>query len=118
MAILLCLIVLLVLHWFTPFWWWIMVVPFLYALGRARTAWDGFLTGAASAGLLWLSAALVLFLTSADLIAARVAAMLSLGDMPWVLILATGLLAALAAGLAGSTGYLLRAAVTREQEWR
>ncbi|ARA94713.1 hypothetical protein AWN76_017165 [Rhodothermaceae bacterium RA] len=111
MGILLCLLILLALQWITPFWWWVMVVPFGYALGWARSGGDGFLTGAASAGLLWLGAALLLALTSADLVAARVATMLNLGGAAWVLALATGLVAALAAGLAGSTGFYLRAAL-------
>ena len=111
MGLLLCLVVLLALQLLTPFWWWIMVVPFVYALWRARSGWDGFLTGAGSAGLLWLGTALVLSLTSAQLVAPRVATMFNLGGAAWALVLITGLAAGLAAGAAGTAGYFVRAAV-------
>lgn len=102
-AVLVCLLAMLALEALTPFWWWIMAVPFVYGATAARSGGGALLTGAASAGLLWLGASLYLFLAGSDLIAARMAAMLGLGDGR-LLIVATGLVAALAGGLAGYAG--------------
>ncbi len=106
-AILLCLSTMLVLQILTPFWWWIIIVPFAYGVAAARSGGKALLTGLAAAGILWLGASLTLFLTDSGLIASRIAAMLKLGDPRW-LVLGTGTLAALAAGLAGYSGYAVR----------
>jgi hypothetical protein len=106
-AILICLLAILALQVLTPFWWWIMIVPFAYGAAAARSGGKAFLTGLAAAGILWLGASLYLFLTGSGLIAARMAAMFKLGDSR-LLVLATGLVAALAAGLAGYSGYAVR----------
>lgn len=106
-AILVCLAAMLVLEVLTPFWWWIMVVPFACGAVTARSGGKALLAGLAAAGILWLGASLVLFLTGSGLIAARMAAMFKLGDAR-LLVPATGLVAALAAGLAGYSGYAVR----------
>ena len=106
---LICFVVMLTLQLLTPFWWWIMVVPFAYSLWRGRSGRESFFTGALSAGLLWLLAALGAWLTSAGFVTARVAQMFGLG-LPWVMPILTSIMAAAAAGSAGGTGYLLRAA--------
>jgi hypothetical protein len=103
-----CLVVLLVLHLVTPFWWWVMAVPFLYGFVFARSARRSFRTGALSAGLLWLGAAVYFHLTGSALIARRMAVMMKLGSS-WLMVAGAGLLAALAAGIAGLAGYSVRA---------
>ncbi|MFQ5631755.1 MAG: hypothetical protein ACE5I1_23530 [bacterium] len=108
-GILLCLIAMFVLQVVTPYWWWIMVVPAIYALVAGRSGWQGFSTGMASAGLLWLGAGLFYLLTSSDIVAGRIAEMLRLGS-GWAVLILTAVLAALAGGFAGSSGYLLKAA--------
>jgi hypothetical protein len=57
-AALVCLLVMLVLELLTPYWWWVMIVPFAYGAGAARTGWRAFRTGLFAAGLLWLGASL------------------------------------------------------------
>jgi hypothetical protein len=103
-----CLVVLLVLHLITPLWWWVMAVPFLYGLVFGRSAWRSFRTGAFSAGLLWLGAAIYFHVTGSALIARRVAVMMKLGSS-WLMVAAAVTIAALAAGVAGLAGYSLRA---------
>ena len=105
-----CLLVMAVLQLSTPYWWWVMVVPFAYALLFSKSGWKAFGTGLLSAGLLWLGAGVYALTTSSDIIAGRVAAMLGL-PATWVVLALTALLAGLAGGFGGSTGYLLRAAV-------
>ena len=109
---LVCLVALLLAHWLTPFWGWAMLVPFGYALVWAPEVGRAAVIGAASAGGVWLVAALVLYLTGSELVATRVAAMVGVG-VPLLLVLATGLVAAVAGALAGSAGAALRAAMRR-----
>jgi hypothetical protein len=114
MAIIICFIVLLILHLATPFWWWVMAVPFFYGLGFGRSARRSFGAGAVSAGLLWLGAAAYFHLTGSALIARRLALMMKLGSS-WLMVVAAGLLAALAAGIAGLAGYSVRALFRRRR---
>jgi hypothetical protein len=105
--LLILLAAMLVLELLTPFWWWIMAVPFVYGATAAPKGGKAFLAGFISAGLLWLGGELYFFLAGSDLIAARVAAMFKVGDAR-LLMLAAGLVAALAAGLAGYAGYAVK----------
>ena len=103
--ILLCLVIMLVFHLLTPYWFWIMIVPFFYNLFRSTTGWKGFVHGASSAGLLWFLGSLFYFFTAGEFITQRVAEMFKLGS-PWLLILITVLIAVLAGGFGGSSGAL------------
>ena len=109
-----CLVVLLILHLVTPFWWWVMAVPFLYGLLLGRAAWRSFRAGAVAAGALWLAASAYFYLTGSSLVARRMAAMMRLGSS-WLMVAATGLLAGLAAGMAGLAGYSIRALFQRKR---
>ncbi len=108
MSFIICLIVLMILHLLTPFWWWVMAVPLLYGLLFGRSARGSFWTGAAAAGLLWLGAAAYYHLSGSALIAKRMALMMHLGSS-WLMVLAAGLLAAVAAGIAGLAGHSVAA---------
>ncbi len=108
-SVLICLVAMFGLQWLFPAWWWIMVVPLLWCPFREDSGLRGFLTGALSASLLWLGGSLFYLNTSGDLIAQRVATMLQV-DSPWILVAAMVLIAAVAGGVAGCTGGLLRAA--------
>ena len=110
MGFLFCLIAMALLQWITPYWWWIMVVPFIWTLMQGTSFRGSFFVGAASAGVLWLVAALWQWSTSAQIVADRVAHMLAVGS-GISLILLTFAFAVLAAGFAGATGYLLRNAL-------
>lgn len=103
-----CFAVMLILQLATPFWWWVMLVPFLFGMLGATSAWQGARTGMLSAGLLWLSAGLFYWLTASQIITARVAKML--GERfeveSVVLVFAlTALVAALAGGASAATGF-------------
>lgn len=105
-AALACLAVILALELLTPFWWWIMAVPFVYGAAAARTGWRAFRTGLLAAGLLWLGASLWLYLNGSRLIASRMATVIGLRSGVLMVAL-TGLAGALAAGLAGYAGYAI-----------
>ncbi|MBN2198946.1 MAG: hypothetical protein JW747_03770 [Candidatus Aminicenantes bacterium] len=103
-----CFVAMAALHLLTPFWWWVMAVPFVFGLAAGRSVWRAARTGAAAAGALWLGAAVYSQLTGSALIARRMAALLGLGS-PWLIIAATALAAAAAAGVSGLAGFALRA---------
>jgi len=107
-AVLVCLLVMLALQLLTPFWWWVMIVPFAYGAAAARSGWKALRTGFLAAGLLWLGASAYLFLTGSRTIAERMAAMFGLGSS-WLMVLATGLVAGLAAAFSAYAGYAVRA---------
>lgn len=112
-ATLVLLAAMLVLHLLTPFWWWIMLLPFAYGTAAARSGGEAFRTGSLSAGLLWLGAAVLFLLTGADLIAARMASLLGLGAS-WLMVPATALPAAVAAGVSAAAGFAIRRAFGRK----
>jgi len=105
-AILLCLLIMLALQLVTPAWWWIMIVPFAFG-ATARSARKALRTGFFAAGLLWLGTSLVLHISGSGLIAKRMAGMFGLGSS-WLLVLATGLVAAIAAAVSGYAGYAVQ----------
>ena len=111
-AILVLLLAMLALQFLTPFWWWIMIVPFAYGAAAARSGWKAFRTGFFAAGLLWLGSSLYLYLVGSGLIAARMARMFGLGKS-WLMVFVTALIAAVAAGVSGYAGYAVRALVKK-----
>lgn len=108
-AILVCLMAMLALHLATPFWWWIMLVPFLFGLTKGRSAGESLKVGAVSAGLLWGAAGLYYWMTAGSRVSNRVSAMMGVeANGAWLLIV-TALVALLAAGSAALCGYYLKA---------
>lgn len=103
-----CFATMLILQLATPFWWWIMLVPFLFGLLGAHSAWHGARTGMLSAGLLWLLAGLFYWLTASQIITARVAKMLGerfeIESVILIFVL-TAMVAALAGGASAATGF-------------
>jgi len=111
-AVLICLLVMLALQLLTPYWWWVMIVPFAYGAAAAKSGWKAFRTGFFAAGLLWLGTSLFLYLTGSGLIATRMARMFGLGRS-WLMVFVTALVAAVAAGASGYAGYAVRALVKK-----
>jgi hypothetical protein len=106
-AMLVCLLAMLGLQIMTPYWWWVMIVPFSFGAAVATSGWRAIRTGFLSAGILWLGAGTYFYLTGSHLIATRIARMFGLGKS-WSMIAATALVAALAAGLSGYAGFAVR----------
>lgn len=107
-AILLCLLVMLVLQILTPFWWWIMIVPFVFGVAGAKSGGKAFLTGFLSGGILWLGGSVYYFVNGSRIVAERMANMFGLGSS-WLMILLTALIGAVAAGFSSYAGYAVRA---------
>ena len=106
-TVLICLLAMLGLQLLTPYWWWVMIVPFAFGAAAARSGWKAFRTGFFAAGLLWLGSSLYLYLVGSGLIAARMARMFGLGKS-WLMVFVTALIAAVAAGVSGYAGYAVR----------
>lgn len=106
-AVLICLLVMLVLQIITPYWWWVMIVPFAYGAGAAKSGAKAMRTGFVSAGLLWLGSSLYFVLTGGGIITGRVARMLGL-PASWPMVLITALIAGVAAAFSGYAGYAVR----------
>jgi hypothetical protein len=111
-AVLMCLLAMLGLQLLTPYWWWVMIVPFAFGAAAARSGWKAFGTCFFAAGLLWLGTSLFLYLTGSGLIASRMASMFGLGKS-WLMVVVTALIAAVAAGVSGYTGYVVRTLVKK-----
>ena len=116
-AVLICLLTMLGLQLLTPYWWWVMIVPFAYGAAAARSGWKALGTGFSAAGLLWLGSSLYLYLVGSGLIATRMARMFGLRKS-WLMIFITGLIAAVAAGVSGYAGYTVRALVKKPAKQR
>lgn len=111
-AVLICLLTMLGLQLLTPYWWWVMIVPFAYGAAAAKSGGKAFRTGFFAAGLLWLGTSLFLHLTGSGLIATRMARMFGLGKS-WLMVFVTAFIAAIAAGVSGYAGYAVRALVNK-----
>ncbi|MCK4496057.1 MAG: hypothetical protein KAU91_06880 [Candidatus Aminicenantes bacterium] len=111
-GLIICFLLMLLLQIFTPFWWWIMIVPFVYSLLKAKSGWEGFRIGMFSAGLLWLIMSVYAYLTGSKTIAVRISQMFQL-EIPWLMIAVTVLVAAIAAGISGMAGYSVKTLLRR-----
>jgi hypothetical protein len=106
-AILVCMAVILGLQLVTPYWWWVMLVPFVYGAAAAHSGWAAFRAGFIAAGLVWLGGSAYSYLFGGRIVAERMAVMFGLGGAG-LMMAATALVAAFAAGTAGLAGYVVR----------
>ena len=74
-GVLVCMAAMLVLGVATPYWWWIMVVPFVFGAAAARTKGVALRTGFMSGLILWGEAAAYFYGTGSRIVAGRMAAM-------------------------------------------
>jgi hypothetical protein len=116
MTILILALAIVGLELAVPFWAWIAAAPFVFGLVFGKSCGRATACGAAAGGLSWLGASLYFYLTSGRIIAGRVAAMFGLGlGRGWLLVIITGLVGAIIAGLATLAGASLRGALLRRK---
>jgi len=112
MIVLTLALVILGLELVLPFWAWVAAAPFVYGLLFGKKSGRALVRGFAAGGLSWLGGSLYFYLTSSRIVAGRVSAMLGLGQSRgWLMVLATGLVGAIVAGLAAFAGSSLRGAL-------
>lgn len=107
--ILVAMVVLALLSWFLPVWWWIVVVPLAYGLWRSRSGPRAFLAGFLTAGVVWGGAAVWLFANGAARVTERVAVLLQVPEA-WMLLAILTVVAGVVGGFAASGGFYLREA--------
>lgn len=114
MLFLLILIISLVFQFFLP-WWVIAPVAFGVAIWKAQTARRAFGSGFLAIFMLWIVMSLIQSIPNENLLANRVAEMLTLpaSSFGWLIILlVTGIVGGLVAGLCALAGFYCRVAVT------
>lgn len=103
--ILICLIITHIFQFLTPFWWWIMVIPFLYCLVIPKSPVKSFFIGAIAGSFLWLIYGLYLETGSSQIIAGRISGMMGLNS--YILLIITFAIAFFAAGFSSLSGSVL-----------
>jgi hypothetical protein len=112
MIVLIQAVLIVVLQAGTQSWIWVAGVPLAFGMAAHVSCWRAAGRGALAGGLSWLLASLYFYFTSGRIIAGRVAAMFGLAaGSGWPMIIFTGLLGALAAGLAAYAGAAFRDAI-------
>lgn len=115
MLFLLILFISLVLQLFGP-WWIVALVAFGIAFWKSRSGRQAFGQSFAAIFLLWTCASLFRSLPNENILANRVAEMLTLppSGNNWILVvLITGFIGGIAAAFAGLAGYYSRSAFTK-----
>ena len=109
MTIVIQAILIVALEWSLQSWLWVALVPLAFGLATGTSNLKAAGRGFAAGGLSWLGTALYFYLTSGRIIAGRVAAMFGLGpNRGWLMVILTGLMGALVAGLAAFAGASIR----------
>ena len=97
----------LLASWFLP-WWSVALAAFGVLVWRPTgSAWPAFGLGFIGSGLLWGSATLYIHWKSDGLLTDKMAVLFG-APTPWLLVLASVLLAGLTGGLSAVTGYMAR----------
>lgn len=96
-------------------WWIVAIIAFLAAFWIARGAGHAFVSAFAAIFIVWVVQALFKSVPNSNILATRVAHMLPLGGNWFLLVLITGFIGGLVAGMAGLTGALFKKALVKEQ---
>jgi hypothetical protein len=113
MLFLLILITSLILQFFLP-WWIVALVAFGFSFWKAQSAGQAFGSGFLAIFLLWVVMSLIQSIPNENLLANRVAEMLTLpaSSFGWLIILlVTGVVGGLVAGVSALAGFYSRAAL-------
>ncbi|MFH2056574.1 MAG: hypothetical protein ABIJ61_11495 [bacterium] len=113
LATLICAVLILAANLVSPFWWWLMLVPFMFGLIVTRRVTRAFLVGAIAGGLVWFGASVYYWKSGGEIVTQRVAEILQL-NVPELLILAAGLIGFLAGGFSAAAGAAIRALLSNK----
>lgn len=89
-------------------WWSIAIAAFLVAALLPQKPWKAFLSGFLGLFILWGGLAWWIDSRNEGILSKRIAELLQLGNNTFLLIIITGLVGALVAGFAASSGSYLR----------
>ena len=94
-------------------WWSIAIISFLVLLFIPQGIGRSFLAGFTGVFLLWAGLAFIIDIRNESILSQKIAALFSLGDASLLLILITGLIGGVVAGLAAMSGSSLRLILNR-----
>lgn len=103
-------VIVLFLSWlFTLFfpWWGVLIPTFITGIWLLNGSFRAFIIGFSGAGLAWFFQALYIHIANEGILSSRIAEMMGVGS-PWVVLLITFIVGALAGGIGALTGYLLK----------
>lgn len=100
-------LLLLVVSWLFPAWWWILFLPVAFMAASLRNLVSAFGNAFVAGVLAWGSIALFQYVTGSETIANRVAQLFGL-QSGVILLLVVMLLAGVIAGVSGMTGAAIR----------
>lgn len=89
-------------------WWTIAITAFLVALLIYQKAWKAFVAGFLGLLLLWSGLAYWIDIKNESILSAKIGVLIGIGSNSFLLILITGLIGGLVAGLAALSGSFLR----------
>jgi hypothetical protein len=107
------LIVSLIVSFVLP-WWIVAIISFLAALWIAKGSANAFWSAFVAIFIVWILQAMFKSVPNDQILATRVANMLPLGGHWILLVLITGLIGGLVAGMAGLTGALFKKTFAKE----
>lgn len=94
-------------------WWAIAIVGFAVALLIHQRAWKAFFAAFLALFLLWILLALWRDIPNDSILSSKIGELLGVGPSPFLVMLITGLIGGLVAGIAAISGSLLRSLSTK-----
>tara|TARA_R100001143_G_scaffold63387_1_gene70112 strand:- start:51045 stop:51401 length:357 start_codon:yes stop_codon:yes gene_type:complete len=88
-------------------WWGVLIPTFIIGLWLLKGPFNAFLIGFLGAGSAWFIQALYIHIANDGILSSRIADMMGVGS-PWIVLLITFAVGALAGGVGALTGYLLK----------
>ena len=88
-------------------WWGVLIPTLIIGAWLLSDAFTAFVTGFLGTGSAWLFQALYIHIANDGILSGRIAEMMGVGS-PWIVLLITFIVGALAGGVGVLTGYLLK----------
>lgn len=88
-------------------WWGVLIPTFIIGAWLLKGSFTAFWVGFLGAGSAWFFQALYIHIANEGILSGRIAEMMGVGS-PWIVLLITFLIGALAGGMGTLTGYLLK----------
>jgi hypothetical protein len=94
---------------YSPAWWSFALVAFIVAICLPQTPLQAFASGFLALFLLWAGLAWWIDVNNDSILSSRISQLLGVGNHPFLLVLITGFISGLIAGLAAVSASFLRA---------
>lgn len=100
---------------YIPYWWFFAVIAFLVAVLIHQRGFKAFLAGFLALFILWFVLAFWIDLANEGVLSVKIATLLPLGGLKWILMIVTACIGGLVAGFAALSGSYLRSSKTKKQ---